>query len=273
MSPMNFVCPMCKLPLEAAGRSVHCTNGHSFDIAREGYVNLIPSKAPRNLQGDSAEMVRARQAFLARGLYQPLATAICDVVAAHAPRAVADIGCGEGYYLRQLALAPGMDRAQLYGTDISKAAVAAAAKRDDRSAYAVADTNQFIPLGSTSMDVAMCVFAPRNPVEFARIIRSGGQLIVAIPGTNHLESVRERFSLIGIESDKTLKITEQLRDFELSKTRTIATELTLDQVTLRELLEMTPNARHLGDATRDRIHDTTAMVTRAIFEVLTFIRN
>ena len=267
------MCPVCRFPLNPEMNTLRCVSGHTFDIAREGYVNLIPSRSPGSLQGDSAAMVQARQAFLGRGYYQPLAEAIGVEVSANSPQVVADIGCGEGYYLRELAHTTGMESAQLYGTDISKVAVAAAAKHDVKSAFAVADTNVFVPLEQACVDVAMCVFAPRNAKEFARIVRKQGRLVIVIPGTEHLRNVREKFALIGIENDKITKICEQLHDFKLLKTRKIAIPLTLNQRDLHDLINMTPNARHVTTIARDQIEAINELNTQAHFEILTFTRN
>ena len=272
MEQTAFICPVCRLPLEPRDTALCCADGHSFDRARAGYVNLIPSKATGRLQGDSASMVKARQGFLTRGLYLPLAQAVTEAMLSEKPQVVADIGCGEGYYLRELLGSRKGEKLQAYGMDISKAAVAAAAKASPGAHWGVADTNSLIPLGDASVEAAMCVFAPRNAVEFARVVRPGGRLVVAIPGPAHLASLREKFELLAIESDKASKISGQLLAFDLLDGRKVATELELDHLSLRELLDMTPNARHVDETTRVEIAGINRIRTEAHFEVLTFIR-
>ena len=124
ISQTELICPTCRLALAAADRAFACESGHSYDLAREGYINLITGKAPSALQGDNAEMVRARRAFLGRGHYRPLAEAVAEAVTGMSMQVLADFGCGEGYYLDQLMNTPGLKGVRVYGTDISKPAIA-----------------------------------------------------------------------------------------------------------------------------------------------------
>ena len=272
MSQTELICPVCRRPLAVSERAVGCEAGHSFDVAREGYVNLLVGKAPGALQGDNAEMVRARRAFLARGYYRPLAEAVAAGVGADRPRVVADFGCGEGYYLGQLMRSPGLEHVRAYGTDISKPAIVAAAKAYPAVRWAVADTNRLIPLADGSVDAAINVFAPRNAKEFARVIRTGGRLVIAMPGAGHLADLRERFGLIGIEDDKPAKTNAGLTEFELLDTKRLTDEIRLRAAGLRDLLEMTPNARHLSEQARTEIGSLGETATHIEFEVLIFGR-
>lgn len=264
-----LICPNCHLSLSADGRALKCPAGHSFDMAREGYVNLVTGKAPRAEVGDSAEMVAARRGWLGRGCYEFLAAGVRAEVAAGQPKVVADFGCGEGYYLNYVL--GGLTEAAGYGTDISKAAVAAAAKAYPVAQFVVADTNKLIPLADGAVDVGMCIFAPRSAEEFARVIRSGGRLVIVIPGAEHLAALRERFGLIGIEADKANKIETQLAGhFQLIGKTELAGSARLDGAALTDLVEMTPNARHIDEATRaDLVGGATADFR---FEILTFTR-
>jgi 23S rRNA (guanine745-N1)-methyltransferase len=272
MSQTELICPTCRLPLGIKDRAFACESGHNFDLAREGYVNLITGKAPSALQGDNAEMVRARRAFLEQGYYRPLARAVAEAVAGTEVRVIADFGCGEGYYLDQLMNTPGLKGVRAYGTDISKPAIAAAAKAYPLARWAVADTNRLIPLADGSVDAAINVFAPRNAAEFARVIRPGGRLVVAIPGAEHLANLRERFGLIGIQDDKPAKTSAQLSAFELHGTKRVKDEILLDASSLRDLLEMTPNARHLSEQARAEIDNISEIRTHIEFDVLIFGR-
>jgi len=272
MSQTELICPVCRLALAGYERAVGCESGHSFDVAREGYVNLLTGKAPGALQGDNAEMVRARRAFLARGYYRPLAEAVAEAAGADRPRVVADFGCGEGYYLGQLMSAAGLENVRAYGTDISKPAIVAAAKAYRGVQWAVADTNRLIPLADGSVDAAINVFAPRNAKEFARVIRPEGRLVIAMPGAGHLADLRERFGLIGIQDDKPAKTSAQLTEFELLETKRVEGEIRLDAAGLRDLLEMTPNARHLSEQARAEIDSLGETGSHIEFDVLTFGR-
>jgi 23S rRNA (guanine745-N1)-methyltransferase len=268
----ELICPTCQLPLAASERLMSCVAGHSFDLAREGYVNLLTGKAPSAMQGDNAEMVRARRAFLGRGYYQPLAKAVAEAAGADRPQVVADFGCGEGYYLNQLMHASGQEKMRAYGTDISKPAIAAAAKAFPGAKWIVADTYRLIPLADESVDAAINVFAPRNAAEFARVIRPGGRLIVAIPGPKHLADLRDQFGLIGIEDDKPAKTRAQLSAFTLLDSKRVEGEISLEAPGLRDLLEMTPNARHLSDQARSEINNADETRTHIEFDVMIFGR-
>ncbi|GAC1369701.1 MAG: hypothetical protein NVSMB39_1790 [Candidatus Saccharimonadales bacterium] len=229
-------------------------------------MNLLDGAGARGLAGDSAEMVAARRAWLRRGHYEFLAEALTEAVGA--ARILADFGCGEGYYLDYVMRRTGADG---YGTDLSKVAVAAAAKAYPQVQFAVADTNKLIPLADGSVDAGTCVFAPRSPEEFGRVIRNGGRLAVAIPGEAHLAALRERFGLMGIETDKAAKITAQLSErFILDGRQELQGSAELDGAELRELIEMTPNARHLDDPMRRALEDGGKAEFR--FEILTFTR-
>lgn len=267
-----LICPNCRRPLEPEAGSWRCEAGHNFDQAREGYVNLIAGKAPAASQGDSAAMIAARRAFLARGYYQELAAAVAEEVAGASPRVVADFGCGEGYYLGEIMRSPGMEAARCFGTDISKPAVAAAAKAYPAAQFVVADTNRLIPLDDGSADVGICVFAPRSDSEFARVIAPGGRLIVVIPGPGHLAALRERLGLIGIEADKAAKVQASLSSFRLQAVRHVKGQATLDEAALRELVEMTPNARHMSDETRASIAGASGTTAYFEFEIIIFSR-
>jgi 23S rRNA (guanine745-N1)-methyltransferase len=179
-------CPVCREVLLATddGRRWVCPAGHSFDTAREGYVNLLVAGQRRSrVPGDSSEMVTARREFLATGAYDPLTDAVSAAVASHRPAVVLDVGCGEGHHTRRVR-AP-----VLLGVDVSKAAVATAARADPAGWYAVASAAD-LPVADASVDVALDVFGPSMPAEFARVVRPGGWVVAAHPGPAHLGQLR-----------------------------------------------------------------------------------
>ncbi len=276
MTPIELICPNCKEALNLSERVLTCENGHSFDVAREGYVNLL-SGARRTgaAAGDTAEMMTARRAFLGAGHYLELAETVSGIVnedRLQSGGVVADIGCGEGYYLGVLLRGRAAENVRAYGTDISKAAVAAAARAYPKVQFVVADTNALIPLADKSVDVLLNVFAPRNAQEFSRVVRPGGRLVIVIPAEKHLAGLRERFKLLGVEQGKAAKIAEQLAGFVLRETRELSISLNLKGVDLRNLLEMTPNAWHMDQAVRNELETVGEAVAEAAFEVLTFTR-
>ncbi len=191
-----LACPMDGNPLQRSGSTWRCDAGHSFDIARQGYVHLLPVQNKRSRDpGDSREMVAARARFLNAGYYQPVAEAVSRAVFAELPAdRVAnclDAGCGEGYYLRQLAQAAGAGRRlALLGLDISKWAVRVAANADKRSTWVVA-SNAGLPVLGQSVDRLLCLFGFPVYPEFARVLKPGGELLQVDAGPLHLQELRE----------------------------------------------------------------------------------
>jgi 23S rRNA (guanine745-N1)-methyltransferase len=192
----TLLCPLDGAPLSRDAASWRCPAGHSFDIARQGYVHLLPVQNKRSRDpGDSREMVGARARFLEAGFYQPLAVAVARAALEGPPTdepvSLLDAGCGEGYYLRQVAAAAGPRQSlALLGSDISKWAVLAAARSDPRPTWAVA-SNAALPVPAQSMDRVLCLFGFPVYPEFARVLKPGGELLLADPGPEHLREMRE----------------------------------------------------------------------------------
>lgn len=191
-----LACPLDGLPMQSNGTSWGCESGHSFDIASQGYTHLLPVQHKRSRDpGDSKEMIAARRRFLNAGGYQPIAAAVSRTVLAGLPadsaRSCLDAGCGEGYYLRELAAAvPAGHTVQLLGLDISKWAVLSAAKLDRRPTWVVG-TNARLPVLSGSVDCVLCLFGFPVYAEFARVLKPGGRLLQVDVGPDHLRELRE----------------------------------------------------------------------------------
>lgn len=196
-----LACPLDGEPLHLEGGTWRCASNHSFDVAKQGYVNLLPVQQKRSTDpGDSKAMVAARQRFLAAGEYAPIAEALSQAVVSHADQTQAetycclDAGCGEGYYLRQLAHnVPESQALSLLGLDISKWAVQSAAKQDDKQAPIcrwVVGSNAQLPIQSASVDSVLCMFGFPVYSEFARVLKTGGQLIQVDAGPQHLRELR-----------------------------------------------------------------------------------
>ena len=194
----GFRCPVCGQPLNLLPGRLACSRGHSFDLAREGYVNLLTAqkKHARN-PGDSPLMVDARRRFLAGGHYEPFAQALARLAAELArpgqPFRAVDAGCGEGYYDRALlpAVRQRAERIDLLGFDISKEAVRLAA-RDQKEEAAFAVASCFCaPVRDGWADLILNVFAPFAQKEYLRALRPGGYLIYAVPGPDHLFGLKE----------------------------------------------------------------------------------
>ena len=189
---------MCRAPLALADHSYRCEHGHSFDRAREGYVNLLLASHKRSAEpGDARAMLRSRREFLERGYYAPLAEALAAHCRAerHARGTSAftllDLGCGEGYYTGRIAAALTGDGepAWVGGIDIARDGVRMAAKRYPEVDFAVASTAR-LPLADASVDLAVSVFAPTDPAEIRRTLRPGGVYLRVTPGPRHLFELR-----------------------------------------------------------------------------------
>ncbi len=191
-----LACPLDGAPLYRKGSTWRCGAGHAFDLASQGYVNLLPVQHKRSRDpGDSKEMVAARRRFLDGGAYRPIAAAVSRAALADLPPVASasclDAGCGEGYYLRQLAAAAGGGQTlALLGLDISKWAVLSAAKQDKRVNWVVG-SNANLPVQSGTLDRVLCMFGFPVHAEFARVLRPGGQLLQVDAGPDHLRELRE----------------------------------------------------------------------------------
>lgn len=199
-----LACPLDGKPLSWSDSVWRCSDGHSFDIAKQGYVNLLPVQQKRSHDpGDSKAMVAARQRFLGAGYYQPIAKAVSHAVLSHAevqavgnpPFSCLDAGCGEGYYLRKLAdAATNTQPLSLMGLDISKWAVMAAAKQDNKQASLsswVVGSNAHLPVETGTLGSVLCMFGFPVVSEFARVLKPGGVLLQVESGPNHLRELRE----------------------------------------------------------------------------------
>ena len=192
-----FRCPLCQAPLSRGEHSYSCPQGHSFDIAREGYTHLLPANKKHSKNpGDDKAMVAARSAFLDRGYYAPLRdalTALTVRLLADSPSPVLlDSGCGEGYYTAGLcqALLGAGHTPRIAGVDLSKFALKRAARRLPQREFAVGSVYH-LPLGDRSVQLLVNVFSPLAAEEFARILTPGGHFLYVVPSARHLWEMKQ----------------------------------------------------------------------------------
>ncbi|MCZ7439853.1 23S rRNA methyltransferase [Micromonospora sp. WMMC241] len=242
-------CPVCGDPLAEATagttRALRCPRGHSFDTARQGYVNLLAGRAPHG--GDSAEMVAARADFLAAGHYDRLAAALAAAASRIAPGdpypLVVEPGAGTGHYLAAvLAALPGAAGLAL---DVSKPALRRAARAHPRAAAALADTWQRLPLADRSVRVLLNVFAPRNGPEFHRVLDPAGALLVVTPTTDHLGELVEALDLLRVDPAKADRVADSLgAHFVEESAGEHRARLSLTRAEVGTLVGMGPSAWH-----------------------------
>lgn len=242
-----LACPVCGDSLADVDGSARCADGHAFDYARSGYLNLNLQSGHRTRVGDTAEMVRARAELLATGHYDRLAEAVAEAVGPTG-NVVAEIGSGTGRYL---ATAVGRMRergggsACAFGFDLSKPAVDHAARRHPGLRFVVADVEASIPLRDSVADVVLSVFAPRPGPELARVLRPGGELVAAFAAPRHLERLRDRLALMGVREQKLEELTTRLGPwFEPVSAEPVQYEVELAPDDARRVVAMGPNAWH-----------------------------
>lgn len=232
-----LACPVCGEGLARDGAALRCAAGHSFDIARQGYVNLLRRAAPEN--ADTPEMLAARDRFLVAGHYAPIAAAVAE--ACRGAGRIVEVGAGTGYYLNA-ALDAAPD-AEGLATDVSPAAARRAARCHPRAAAVVADTWQRLPLPDGAVDLVLCVFAPRNPAEFARVLRPGGRAVIVVPGPGHLRELREGYGLLGVGEDKAERVRESFEGWGFEQER-LSYRIELSTAGVADAIAMGPNAFH-----------------------------
>ncbi len=269
MSP--FCCPICRKPLCDIGNSLRCDNGHCYDKARSGYVNLLRSQQSHaKRHGDDKRMLVARRTFLDRGYYQSLCNLLCEVIGEQCPEngLLLDAGCGEGYYTAAIARAnPSL---RVCGIDISKDALQMCAARTKDVPIAVASVFS-LPLRDNAADAVLSVFAPCCDAEFARVTKRGGKLIRVVPTANHLYGLK---AAIYKQARPNKPEKTEVEGFTLCKRRELAGNLTLNNTDdIRSLFEMTPYYYKTGKDDQQRLLSRSNLQTEIGFAVLVYEKN
>jgi len=244
-------CPVCSGSVQVGDDRVTCDRGHSFNIARQGYVSLTSGRGGPGT-GDSAAMVMARDRFLGAGHYRPVADALSALAtrafAARADRGgpglVLDLAGGTGYYLaRVLDALPARHGAC---ADLSAPALRRAARAHPRAAALGADAWQRLPLADGSAAVVLSVFGPRNAPEIRRVLAVGGALLIAVPGPGHQQELRGSLGLIGVDERKTARLADAFGGYQGADVTAVRYQLRLSRADLTDLVAMGPSARHIA---------------------------
>lgn len=271
-------CPVCREAMVSTGSGVACGGGHSFDRARHGHLTLLGAKG-RRFPGDSAQQVAARERVLGSGLFDAVADALVEVATgtvghttataghttgtatgvdrADADRVVLDAGAGTGFYLDRVVTAlhgqptsggaTSAIRTPLgIGTEISVPGARRLARVNPLVAALVVDTWDGLPLADACVDLVQVVFAPRNPAEFARVLRPGGVLVVAVPGPGHLEPLRTQAGMLEPAADKARRLDQDLAGaFEPGQVRVVDAATAVPGAIAADLALMGPSGVHL----------------------------
>lgn len=218
-----------------------CENGHPFNVAKEGYINLLLSHQRKSkTPGDDPKMVMARRRFFDSGAYAPLTELVSKAPAfCQKELSVLDCGCGEGQLLGALSE---QSEGFFCGIDISKKAVQMASKRHKKATWLVANSMRDIPIADASMEVILSVLAPRNNTEFLRILKPGGTLLIGVPGPNHLIELRQQLQFTsGDFKEKANEAAEKCApQFIETHREVLSFKQTLDKEQIADLIQMTP---------------------------------
>ncbi|MBO4769925.1 MAG: methyltransferase domain-containing protein [Clostridia bacterium] len=252
-----LLCPVCGKPLEKELNTMKCTAGHSYDVAKEGYVNLLRAGRPGDRIGDDAASCRARRDFLNKGYYAPLRDRLKEIFAGKTGKLL-DICCGEGYYTSALGTVEGLD---VYGFDISREAVRLAAKRGG-ARYFVANMTS-VPVPDGAFDFATHLFAPFCDGEFSRVLKKGGTLITVLPGALHLWGLKRLLYEHPYENSEVLP---DAPSFVPVKTESITYDVTVEGAEqINAVFRMTPYFFHTSRGDREKLEGIDRLETTLSF--------
>lgn len=226
---------------EVAPGTLGCPDGHRFDLARHGQLNLTGG-TPVPAHADTVEMVAARERFLAGGHYAAIDRAVAELLGPTAADLVVETGAGTAAHLAAAVAATAARRG--LALDLSPAAARVAA-RQPAVASVVCDSWRRWPVASGSADAVLCLFAPRNPAEFRRVLGVDGTLVVATPEADHLQELRSELGLLSVPADKTAELASRFDGlFRPTGSRPVRERLDLDAAEVADLVAMGPNAHH-----------------------------
>lgn len=265
---ISLICPVCQEILQQQEKMWQCSNLHSYDRAKQGYVNLhIVQHKHSKSPGDTAEAVQARRLFLQAGFYEPLQLKIIDIVKQLNISCALDIGCGEGYYTQAMSeVVP-----RLIAVDISKSAIQLAARQDKAKKVTwVVGTGAVLPVAKYSLQLCTSLFSPLPKAEMLRVLEDNGYLVMATPAAKHLFELRQAL-FQDVQDHQPEKFIQQLQpEFKLIEQHSVEHTFTLNQEQLQQLIYMTPYAWKAKKENRDQLNQCTEFETTASFCVYVF---
>lgn len=252
----KFICPVDGQPISQQVGSLRCDQGHTFDLAREGYCNLllVQQKASHD-PGDSHEMVMARRRFLEAGFYLPIAQKIFNIANSQSGSQqefrILDAGSGEGYYLRYLQSQNPVF--ELIGIDISKQAVKAAAKMSPLISWAVASNKQ-LPIDSGSVDLVLCMFGFPVWSSFSKVLKKAGHVLLVDASEDHLIELREIIYPTVTKSGPPSMESAFKSGYQLQSEESLRFKIELNsQAEINDLLSMTPHVHRMTEEGKRRL--------------------
>lgn len=256
---MELICPLCGETLEKNEKSFRCPNRHGFDIARQGYVHLLPVQSKHSRSpGDTREQVISRRRFLEGGFYEPIARAVAQAAMEIGVRGgILDVGCGEGYYGAYLASSL---NCPLTGVDISKEAVRCAAGKYKQALWLCASAAH-LPAPDGSVSLLTALFSLTVPGEFHRVLREGGYYIQVLAAEDHLTGLKS--IIYDTLTEKPKNLSRPLPGFALAKTEPIRFSFTVKGEQVQNLLSMTPHVYRIGPEGAARLRQTSALTDAA----------
>ncbi|MBQ3074845.1 MAG: methyltransferase domain-containing protein [Clostridia bacterium] len=266
-----LICPVCSQPLLIEEKRACCAAGHSFDRAKEGYFNLLLSSSAGG-HGDDRAMLAARRAFLEKGYYSHLLSALTEICLEHFAEGsvLVDAGCGEGYYTSAIysALLEKKGRVDLYAFDIAKDAARMVSKKMGKAATVFVSSAYRMPLKSACADGILSLFAPFAREEYLRVLKPGGLLIRAYPMEEHLYSLKKAVYENPLKNEATSDPGEGWDSVEEIRVEKHI-ELTSNE-DITALFGMTPYAHKTSEQDRNKLQSLSKLSVETDFGVAVY---
>lgn len=266
---VKYICPICGKLLSKFDNSLKCSDGHCFDISKNGYVNLLTGKSKKG-HGDDKIMVKARHDFLYAEHYSHLKSAVCEEIREISDNApsMLDSGCGEGYYTKDFYTVF-TDKAEneVYGIDVSKEALKIASKACPKVNFAVASAYK-LPFSDNSFGLVTSLFAPLAVEEFHRVLDKNGIFITVIPLENHLFNLKRA---VYDTPYRNKPENTDLKGFELVKSKKITKDISLkNNEEIKNLFKMTPYYYKTSSRDQEKLNCIDKLDVETEFMILTY---